>query len=193
MPLLQLPILQYFVVIQQIKAYRLHRCANDWMTYIPAVYLQSDLNNTNIIIHWYYYHSYYLTVNNVPNYVMCSYGEIVYMYIYNMRCKDKRGENIEIREKRRKKNNFSSYKKKYRRRKNQTSKVYLIPIYIFIYTRHNTSDLSQVHSILYIIIVVIIVISLIIYTVLASSCTIYWQQGAGAWMSKNFIFPKCDY
>jgi len=81
------------------------------------------------------------------------------------------------------KNNFSSYKKKYRRRKNQTSKVYLIPIYIFIYTRQNTSDLSQVHSILYIIIIVVvivIVILLIIYTVLASSVQYTDNKGAGA-------------
>jgi len=42
---------------------------------------------------------------------MCSYGEIVYMYIYNMRCKDKHGENIEIREKERKKIIFPVTKK----------------------------------------------------------------------------------
>jgi len=123
------------------------------MTYIPAVYLQSDLNNTNIIIHWYYYHSYYLTVNNFPNYVMCSwckrYGEIVYMYIqYTVQGQTRR----KYRNKRegKEKFNFSSYKKKYRRRKKpiveSVSNTY---IYFYIYQVKHVRSVTSAFNIIY--------------------------------------------
>lgn len=155
MPLLQLPIPQKFVVIQQIKACRLHRCANDWMTYIPAVYLQSNLNNTNIIIHWYYYHSYYLTVNNFPNYVMCRrckrYREIVYIYIYiQYTVQGQTRRKYRNKREGKEKFNFSSYKKKYRRRKKpNVESVSNTYIYFYIYQAKHVRSVTSAFNIIY--------------------------------------------
>jgi len=78
-------------------------------------------------------------------YVVGALSTGVYLYIFNIQCKDKRGENKEIWEGK-EKNNFSSNKKNIEAEKNQTSKVYLIPIYIFMYTIYPTKYVKSVIS-----------------------------------------------